>query len=331
MSGLRRSLPERLRPALLLAVPALGAFLVLARGQDAPPKPPPPPAAALSRTLANAVERAAPSQVLIRPAQGLRRARSGVVVGPGLVVTSALNVEVFGLDDLVVIDAKGQAIPARLRGRDMRLRLVLISAPGLEAPSLTPAPESARQVGSFVLALGTPLRRRSPTATFGILSAVDRFQGRADQLDAAIDASNTGGAVVDLEGRLLGIAVHVHERLGARSGVGFYVPYHLVQSALPGLVRGDQLEPGNLGVVVPRFQSAREGGVEVVAVTPRGAAARAGIRKGDVIVSVGDKVTPNLRSFRAATALLHAGAKVEITLVREGVRAKIPLTVLPRD
>lgn len=287
--------------------------------------------AALSRSLANAVEEAAPSQVLIRSAKQPRRGRSGVVIAPGLVVTSALNVEVFGVDDLVVVDAKGETLPARLRGRDMRLRLVLLAVPGLSATTIAPAPPGAREVGRFALVLGTPLRRRSPTATFGILSAIDRFQGRADQLDAAIDASNTGGAVVDLQGRLLGIAVHVHERLGARSGVGFYVPTHLVQSALPGLKRGDQLEAGSLGIVVPRFQSARAGGVEVVAVTPRGAAARAGIRKGDVIVAIGKHPTPSLRRFRAVTALLHAGAKVEITLLRDGTQAAIPLTVLPRD
>lgn len=312
-------------------------LLAFARAQDAPRPERAAPARALSVSLAQAVERASPAQVLIRPASDPRRGRSGVVIAPGYVITSALNVDVFGLDELVVEDASGQAYPARLRGRDLRLRLVLLAVPELPAEPLPPAPPEARQVGAFVLALGTPLRRRGPTATSGILSALDRFQGRADQLDAAIDASNTGGAIVDLEGRLLGVAVHVHERLGARSGVGFYVPRHLIVSALPGLQAGHELEPGSLGIVVPRYQAAlgagAEGtlGVEVIAVTPQGAAARAGLAKGDRIHVIRGRETPDLVAFRAATAYLYAGIRADVEFTRGGERRKVSLVVLPRE
>lgn len=305
-------------------------LLAFARAQEAPP-PATSPARSLSRSMARAVEAASPAQVLIRPASDPRRGRSGVVIAPGYVVTSALNVDVFGVEDLVVEDAVGESYPARLRGRDLRLRLVLLAVPELPAPPLQIAPPEARRVGAFLLALGTPLRRRSPTATGGILSATDRFQGRADQLDAAIDASNTGGAVVDLEGRLLGVAVHVHERLGARSGVGFYVPHHLILAALPGLQEGHELQVGSLGVVVPRFQAASAEGIEVVAVTPRGAAARAGIAKGDRILAVRGIATPDLGAFRAATAYLYAGIRAEIEFARGAERRKVSLIVLPRE
>jgi serine protease Do len=297
------------------------------------PRPPARPAAALSHSYARAVMRAAPALVAIRPAGDSpakrRRGRSGVCIAPGFVLTATHNVDVFGVDDLVVEDHEGRVHAARLRGRDLRLRLVLLAAPTLR-PKLPPrAPESTRRAGSFVLALGSPLRRRGvPSATGGILSAPGRFQGRADQVDTPTDESNIGGLIVDLEGRSLGVVVQVHRRLGQRSGVGFAVPLSVVDPVLLALRAGRELEPATLGIHVPRVHSGGDSGVEVISAT--GAAARAGLARGDRILALNGLATADLITFRRAAALLYAGQRVRLRILREGQERTLELVALPR-
>lgn len=314
----------------------LGAvWLSGVRGQEAPPPADEPlhPQVALSATLARALTAAAPHQVLIRPNDTRRGAkrlgRSGVVVAPQVVVSSAANLEVFGIDDLVVVDAAGRAHPAKLRGRDLRLRLLVLHAPTLTTPA-HPSAQGPATAGRFVLALGTPLRSgRLPTSTFGIVSAPHRFQGRAHQIDAELDASNSGGALVDLEGKLLGVCVHVDARMGERSGVGFAVPLAPLRAALPDLLSGKQLEPGRLGLAVPRV-SAKGAGVEVIALAKRGAASAAGIVKGDRLLSVAGQATPDVSAFRRAQAYLWAGREVTIRLRRGDQERTVKVLIAKR-
>ncbi len=317
-----------LTAALLIA---LLAALLPVRGQDAP-APAPSPHAAISRTLARAVARAAPALVRIGPlvegAVDARRARSGVIIASDLVLTSADNVETFGVDDLAVETADGRVLPARLRGRDLRLRAVLLQVEGLDGQPLEAAP--ALEAGALVAALGTGLRQLTlPTVTFGILSARGRFQGRAHQTDAPLDASNAGGALVDLEGRLVGILVRVDERLGARSGVGFAVPIDRVLPVLERLSRGEQLEPGRMGLEVPRVAAGSGPGTELAEVDPEGPGAAAGLRRGDRVLSLGGRATPHLRAFREAASFLYAGQRVEVEFLREGHRRTVTVQVLP--
>ncbi|MGE0706887.1 MAG: S1C family serine protease [Planctomycetota bacterium] len=316
--------------AVALALVAMGGLAA----QDRPAAIARRPVAALSRSFGNAVERAAAAVVAIRPRgeapEQRRRARSGVCVGPGVVLTSAENVAVFGVDDLIVEDAEGREHLARLRGRDLRLRLVMLSAPTLAPPSVPVAPESAHEAGALVLALGAPLRRRgAPTATCGALSAPGRFQGRADQIDAPVDESNVGGPLVDLEGRLLGVVIDVDARLGERSGVAFAVPLQIVAPVLERLLAGDELEPATLGVHIPRVGNDGAPGVEVIGAT--GAAARAGLQRGDRILSLAGRATPDLRSFRRAAAVLYAGQRVRLRIVRDGQERDLDLEALPPE
>lgn len=316
-----------------LGVVLVAVWISAVQGQQAKPveQKLPPPQVALSRTLARAVKVAAPHLVAVRPRTQKTRARSAVVVAPGVVVTSADNLDVFGLDDLVVEDAQGRTFPARLRGRDLRLRLLVFRCPTLPTRPFPRAPAAGRRAGAFVLALGAPLRNRgTPTATFGIVSATNRFQGRADQIDAALDASNSGGALVDLEGRLLGVLVYVNARLGERSGVGFAVPLAPIDAAVPVLLRGKQLEAGWLGIVIPRYKAGGERGVEVIALNSRGPAKAAGVARGDRIVSVAGRATPTLRAFREAQAYLYAKQAIELVVQRGGVKRTIKLQVAKR-
>jgi S1-C subfamily serine protease len=338
--------PSSARPAralglvgLVVAAAALapGAARGPLRAQEAPVRGAP---AGLSRALARAVERAAPHLVRIRPRTDARRSRSGVVVAPGVVVTCASHVEVVGETDLVVVDAAGVERPAQLRGRDLRLRIVALTVPGLTAPPIEPT-ASPREAGRVVLALGAvlgdlpgaapglPRPGSNVTAALGIVSATNRFDGRADQIDAPLDASNIGGAVVDLEGHLVGIAVHVDERLGERSGVGFAVPPARIAAALPRLAAGDQLEPGWLGLVIPRDHDGLEG-VLVKSVVAGSAAAAAGLEADDRVLSIDGRLTPDRRAFREVTVDLFAGQRVTLDVLRGDARRRFEATVAPR-
>jgi serine protease Do len=135
--------------------------------------------------------------------------------------------------------------------------------------------------------------------------------------------------VVDLEGRLAGVAVFVDERLGERSGVGFAVPVPRILAVLERLAQGDQLEAGWLGVVIPR-QDDGPAGVGVRGVVPGSAAALAGVVAGDRIVALDDRPIVNRRAFREVVADLYAGQRVELDVQREGATVRLELTLAPR-
>jgi S1-C subfamily serine protease len=324
------------RPSLLvlpLAAMLLAHHLVPVDGQQAPAVEDSLDAA-IERTTSRVIESFTPHLVRIRPdvpgLDGLRRSRTGVVVRPGVVVTCAGNVEAFGVDDLVVETLDGRTFPAVPRGRDLRLRLVVLAAPDLDAPPAPRAPDDALP-GALVLALGTPLGEGMPTATSGILSARGRFGGRADQYDAGLDASNFGGAIVDLEGRLMGIPVQVDERLGSRSGVGFAIPLARLDPVLDRLLAGEELQAGRIGVSIARVDWDQSGaGVRVQGVLPNAPAAAAGLEQDDVIVSLAGRPTPDVRALREVIADLWAGQQVEVELLRGEQPRTVVLTVAPR-
>jgi S1-C subfamily serine protease len=292
-------------------------------------------ARALDRVLPRAAARIAPSLLKVRPygdASDLgRKTRSAVALTPELAVMDAGSVAVVGSEDLVLEDLAGKVHHARLRGRDLRLRFVVLEALG---GGLVPAPRSGRvaEPGTHVLALGTVFANAGkPNATFGIVSSTGRFDGRALQVDCGIDPSNAGGALVDLEGALVGILVLVDRKLGDDSGVGFAVPYARADAALPRLRTGEELEPGFLGVALPKGDPAvapsLEGGVRIEGVIPGGAAKAAGIKTDDVVIKLDGLEVRGVRSFVSALAERAAGDKVSVTLLRAGVEMTLDVTL----
>jgi putative serine protease PepD len=309
-----------------LAALLLACLYGPADGQDPAPVH---PQTALSQVLPRVFAKAAPHLVVVRPRGETRavrrRGRSGVVIAKGAVFTSANNVDVFGLDDLVVEDATGAVYTATMRGRDLRTRLVLLSCPDLPAP---PAPRAGDvRAGTLGLALGAVLRLDgAPTGTFGIVSATDRFQGRADQIDAAIDPSNVGGGFFDLEGKLLGVLVSVDPRLGDRSGVGFSIPTHLLETSLEPLMEGKQLEPADFG-----FGLSKVGAVEVRTIDPTGPAAAAGLCVGDRILEIAARKTPTLLAFRQAAAFTYGGQTVAVLIQRGEAKRTIEMRLATKE
>jgi len=242
---------------------------------------------------------------------------SGVIVGAdGTIVTN--NHVIEGADEITVALSDAREFEAKVQIADPRTDLAILKIdPGKEQlPTLTLADSDGVEVGDIVLAIGNPFGV-GQTVTQGIVSAVARTQvGVSDyrffiQTDAAINPGNSGGALIDLKGRLVGVNSSIYSRDGGSLGIGFAIPSAMVRSVIQAARNGGRVvrpwlgasgQPvtqdiaGGLGLDRPR-------GVLVNNLVPDGPATRAGIKVGDVILSVdGHPVQDeDALSFRLAT------------------------------
>src|SRR5580704_9623505 len=271
---------------------------------------------------------------------------SGVIVDPaGLVVTNYHVIE--GADQVKIALADKREFEADIVLKDQRSDLAVLRIKGAKErfPTLEFANSDELQVGDVVLAIGDPFGV-GQTVTHGIVSALARSQvGTSDyqffiQTDAAINPGNSGGALVDLSGRLIGINSAIYTRSGGSNGIGFAIPANMVRVVVASAQGGSALVKrpwlgAKLQEVTPEIAESlglkRPSGALVASVTADGPAARAGIKTGDLLVSV-DGVTiedPNAFDYRFATKPL--GGEAKIGLMRQGkeVVATVPLQALP--
>jgi Do/DeqQ family serine protease len=254
---------------------------------------------------------------------------SGVIVdATGLVVTN--NHVIEGADEVKVSLADKREFEATLVLKDPRTDLAILRIKDSHErfPVLDFADSDAVQVGDVVLAIGNPFGV-GQTVTHGIVSALARTQvGISDyqffiQTDAAINPGNSGGALVDLTGKLVGINTAIFSRSGGSQGIGFAIPANMVR-----VVVGSAKTGGN-AVVRPwlgaKLQAVtadiadsmglkRPAGALIANVAPNGPAARAGLKAGDLIVSVDgqDVEDPNAFDYRFATKPLGGSAKLGV-------------------
>lgn len=249
---------------------------------------------------------------------------SGLIVSDdGYIVSSTFNFA-HRPASIIVVLPDGTRHPARLVARDEARKLVLLK---IEAPKKLPvpvaAPESEAVVGHWTVAVGRTFDAASPNISVGILSAVHRIWGRALQTDAKISASNYGGPLVDLQGRVLGVLVplspdHREDVSGAEwydSGIGFAVPLEHIQNILPRLKAGETLKQGIVGL---HFK-----GPNVYADPPLVLKCRAGspaydagIRNGDVIRAVDGRPVDYQSQVMEQLHRRYAGDVVKFTVAR---------------
>ncbi|TNE63328.1 MAG: Do family serine endopeptidase [Alphaproteobacteria bacterium] len=257
---------------------------------------------------------------------------SGVIVRPnGVIVTNHHVIE--GADEIRVVLADRREFDAKVVLDDARTDLAILRINAGDEPlqSLPIADSDGVQVGDLVLAIGNPFGI-GQTVTSGIVSANARTQeGISDfgffiQTDAAVNPGNSGGALVGMNGELLGINTAIYSRTGASNGIGFAIPANMVKSVLRAAMNEGSLVRPWLGI---RGQSVtadlaaglgldRAGGVLIDAVYPGGPAEAAGLVPGDVIMAVGDKEIidePGL-NFRVATQ--EAGEAIELVVLSRG-------------
>ena len=225
---------------------------------------------------------------------------SGVIIdSTGLIVTSNHLVE--AAESIFIAFASGQVVEAAVIGRDLETDLALIKVEtDIPLPALELAQTGSMKVGDLVLAIGNPYGV-GQTVTLGIVSAVRRRLAGISalqnfvQIDAAINPGNSGGALISPSGKLLGINTAVFSRQNGAQGIGFSIPADVLNWIVPQLLNDGRVIRGWLGIAVddlinhPQYFGASSNGAVVVGVSENGPAHMAGIRVGDMIVSVDDR------------------------------------------
>lgn len=268
---------------------------------------------------------------------------SGVIISPdGYILTN--NHVVEGADELKVALSDDRELVAKVIGADPKTDVAVIKVDADKLPTVTLADSDKIRVGDIVFAVGNPLAV-GQTVTMGIVSAKGRSVGLLDevggyesfiQTDAAINMGNSGGALVDAKGRLIGINSAILSPSRGNIGIGFAVPVNLAAAVMRSLIVTGSVARGYLGVqsqsLTPDDAEAMglprdTKGVMISDVSPGTPADKSGLKRGDVILSVNDKQVTTLSDLRIAIAEMLPGTKVKLTISRDGKDKIIEVTL----
>lgn len=266
-----------------------------------------------------------------RPSEVENALGSGVIVASdGHILTNHHVVD--GAEEIKIDLKDRRTFPARLVGSDAPSDLAVLQVSAGSLPALTLADSDRVRVGDICLALGNPLGL-GQTVTSGIISARGRSTGLSNgsfedflQTDAPINQGNSGGALVNTAGELIGINSQIVSTTGGNIGIGFAIPTNMARSVMDQLNGHGKVHRGQLGVTVQPVTSdvaSRVGlkevrGVLVNSVSPRGPADKAGIRAGDVITAVNGTPVDDPNSFRNRIAATSPGTSVTLSILRDG-------------
>ena len=258
---------------------------------------------------------------------------SGVIVtDDGYILTNNHVVEGADTDGVKVALGDGkQRLSARVVGTDPQTDIAVLKVDAKDLPAITLADSDKLEVGDVALAIGNPFNV-GQTVTMGIVSALGRGGfGITDyedfiQTDAAINPGNSGGALVDAQGRLIGINQSIVSGSGGNMGVGFAVPINQAKAVMERLVDFGKVTRGYLGIrlqeVTPElaqsFKLADTGGALVSEIVPNAPAATAGLKEGDVITEINGKKAADSRHLRLMISQNTPGSKVTLTVLRDG-------------
>ncbi len=305
-------------------------------------------------SFAPIVEKVAPSVVSIHTSRTVRVPRmlrdffgspnagvtqglgSGVIVSrDGYILTN--NHVTDGADDVyVTLGEDRREYKARKIGADPGTDLAVFKIEGHDFPVIPFADSDKVRVGDLALAVGNPFGL-TRTVTMGIISGLGRGgMGIIDyenfiQTDASVNPGNSGGALVDAQGRLVGINTAIFSRTGGNQGIGFAVPSNLAMQVLRSIREKGRVERGYLGTVIQpvtrqiaavmKLKSAS--GALVSDVTSGSPASSVGLAPGDVIVAVDEKAVNTPRELRLAIGGLAPGTKVKVHFIRDGAAREV--------
>jgi serine protease Do len=266
-----------------------------------------------------------------------------VLVGAdGLVVTNHHVIK--DADEITVVLADRREFEAQRLRSDERtdLAILKIDAKGEQFPYLELGDSDELEVGDLVLAIGNPFGV-GQTVTSGIVSALARTQvGISDfrffiQTDAAINPGNSGGALVSLDGKLVGINTAIYSRSGGSIGIGFAIPTSMVRTVLAGAGAGGRVVRPWLGAsgqpvtneIAANLGLKRPLGVLLKEVTPGSPAAQAGLRTGDVVLSVNGHEVEDAEALRFRIATIEPGGTARLQLWRASRESVVAAKVVP--
>jgi len=252
---------------------------------------------------------------------------SGVIIAAeGYILTN--NHVVEGADEIELALMDGRRITARIAGVDPDTDLAVLKAEEKGLPAITLAAPDKARVGDVVLAIGNPFGV-GQTVTSGIVSALGRSQIGINtyenfiQTDAAINPGNSGGALVDSNGHLIGLNTAIFSRTGGNLGIGFAIPVSVVRHVTESIIATGSvtrgwigIEPKNLDLAADTSANGAARGVLVAAVMRSGPAEEAGVRRGDVLLTVEGRAVNDTSSLLSAVAALKPGSQAALTVLR---------------
>lgn len=264
---------------------------------------------------------------------------SGVIVSPdGYILTN--NHVIEAADEIQVVLADGRKAAARVIGTDPETDLAVIRIDARDLPVMVLGHAEQARVGDVVLAIGNPFGV-GQTVTMGIVSAVGRNNLNINQFenfiqtDAAINFGNSGGALVDTNGNLLGINTAIYSQTGGSVGIGFAIPVSTAKTVMESIIKTGQVVRGWIGIesqdITPEladsFGLARDSGAIIAGVVRGGPAHRAGILPGDILLSVEGKKVASTADMLNIISQLVPGQKAKMTVMRKDREATVDVTV----
>jgi len=274
------------------------------------------------------------------------RARPEQSLGSGVVVSSdgymVTNKHVLGdeVEKVTVLLPDQRELPAEIVGVDSYTDLAVLKVDATGLPVLPWGDSSKLKVAEWVLAVGNPFQF-SQTVTLGIVSALGRNVGLSTyedfiQTDAAINPGNSGGALVNTRGELVGINTAIYSETGGYQGIGFAVPSNIARRVVEDIIRYGQVRRGSIGFLevsplTPRqarqLNAPDTNGLLVTRMRRDSQAYAAGIRPGDVILSLDGQAFTDTQRLQRAIADAPIGGTVRIGLIREGRREEVAVKV----
>ncbi|MBC7499580.1 MAG: Do family serine endopeptidase [Herminiimonas sp.] len=264
---------------------------------------------------------------------------SGVIVSAeGFILTN--NHVVEAADEIEVALADGRKAVAKVVGSDPETDLAVVKIDLDNLPAITLGHAEHSQVGDVVLAIGNPFGV-GQTVTMGIVSALGRnhlgintFENFI-QTDAAINPGNSGGALIDTNGNLLGVNTAIYSRSGGSLGIGFAIPVTTAKTVMESIIKTGQVTRGWIGVepqdITPEladsFGLSKKNGTIIAGVLKGGPADIAGMRPGDILVSVEGKPVSDTTDMLNLIAQLTPGNKTRMIVLRKTVESTLSVTV----
>ena len=267
---------------------------------------------------------------------------SGVIIRPdGYIVTN--NHVINGADQIEVTLENDRVYPATLVGTDPATDIALLKIDAADLPCIEMGDSDQLRLGDWVLAIGSPYDLRS-TITAGIVSAKGRSLPNYDgqfrvesfiQTDAAVNPGNSGGALVNTAGELVGINTSIISLTGSYSGYSFAVPVNIVKKIADDFINYGSVQRAMLGVTMSEINAERAqklgllevSGVYVEEVRRDGPADKAGIKAGDILTEINLNVVRNSAAVQEQMSKLRPGEQAVITVIRGGERKEFFVTL----
>ena len=264
---------------------------------------------------------------------------SGVIVSPdGYILTN--NHVIDGADDIQVALTDGRKAAAKVVGTDPETDLAVVKIALDKLPVIVLGHAEQAKVGDVVLAIGNPFGV-GQTVTMGIISALGRNNLHINhfenfiQTDAAINFGNSGGALIDTNGNLLGINSAIYSQTGGSVGIGFAIPVSTAKSVMEEIIQTGHVVRGWIGVesqeITPEMAESfglhRQSGAIIAGVVRNGPADKGGMKPGDILLSVEGKPVADTNDMLNLIAQLHPGGKARMTVLRKSRETTLDILV----